>query len=367
MSAVKNLLKSIEQGKKGKNIGISTGLPDIDKVIYGIQKKYLYVVGADTSGGKTSFALDIFVYNAIKNSGGKKINILYYSFEMASEVLLAKLLSRYIWDTYNVIITFEDILSLTSPISDSKYVIIEKCVPWLTSVNKILTTYDKPISPNHIYGTCKGWLEKFGKFVPVGDHRENYIENDPEEYKIVLIDHVGLIGGQGSKKERIDTTVNYLIHFRNKCNITGVLIQQLNRNAKSMDRKTNGYELIQLDDFKETSDTTDGAEVVIGLYYPHREKIAKVDGYPIKDVLRYKFRLVQIIKNRYGRSDINKGTIFHGEISMFKELPKSEDIAISDYEKYMNLEYKEEIQEDDVNTEEDNNLQMINDNDVFKL
>lgn len=52
---------------------------------------------------------------------------------------------------------------------------------------------------------------------------------------------------------------------------------------------------------------------------------------------------------------------------MFKELPKSEDIAISDYEKYMNLEYKEEIQDDDINTEEDDNLQMINDNDVFKL
>lgn len=115
--------------------------------------------------------------------------------------------------------------------------------------------------------------------------------------------------------------------------------------------------------FKETSDTTDGAEVVIALYYPHREKIAKVDGYPIKDVLRYKFRLVQIIKNRYGRSDINKGTIFHGEISMFKELPKSEDIATSDYEKYMNLDYKEE----EKTQQEDDNLQMKNDNDIFKL
>lgn len=50
MGAVSSLLNSIEQGKKGRNIGISTGLPDIDKVIYGIQKKYLYVVGADTSG-----------------------------------------------------------------------------------------------------------------------------------------------------------------------------------------------------------------------------------------------------------------------------------------------------------------------------
>ena len=73
------------------------------------------------------------------------------------------------------------------------------------------------------------------------------------------------------------------------------MVQQLNRSLKAMDRRTTGYELVQLNDFKETSDTTDGAEVVLALYYPHREKIAKVDGYPIKDILKYRFRLIQVI------------------------------------------------------------------------
>ena len=50
MSLVNNLKESIDKGRKGRNIGISTGLPDLDKIIYGIQKKYLYVIGADTSG-----------------------------------------------------------------------------------------------------------------------------------------------------------------------------------------------------------------------------------------------------------------------------------------------------------------------------
>ena len=57
-----------------------------------------------------------------------------------------------------------------------------------------------------------------------------------------------MISGSGTKKEKIDLTVDYMIYFRNKCDITGVFVQQLNRNAKSMDRKTNGYELVQLDD-----------------------------------------------------------------------------------------------------------------------
>lgn len=47
---IKNLLHNIERGGLGKNIGISTGLPVIDSIIYGIQRKYLYTIGADTSG-----------------------------------------------------------------------------------------------------------------------------------------------------------------------------------------------------------------------------------------------------------------------------------------------------------------------------
>ena len=117
-----------------------------------------------------------------------------------------------------------------------------------------------------------------------------------------------------------------------------------------MDRKLNGYELIQLDDFKDTSGTTDGSEVVIALYYPYREKIPKVEGYPIQNILKDRFRLIQVLKNRYGRSDVNKGTTFHGEIGMFKELPRPEEI--SDYDKYLILEQTDDLNSPDeiVNT-----------------
>lgn len=355
---VKRLLENIELGRKGKNIGISTGLPVLDSIIYGIQKKYLYTIGADTSGGKTSFALDVFVYNLIKNAGDIPIAILYYSFEMSADVLYAKLLSRYIFDTYNEIVTYEDILSLTKPISAEHSALIEKATPWLLSLEDKITIYDKPLSPNGIYATSKEWLKKYGEFVSISEHKEDYIDNNPELYKLVLIDHVGLISGQGTKKEKIDLTVDYLIYFRNKCSITGIFIQQMNRNAKSMDRKNSGYELYQLDDFKDTSGTTDGSEVVLALYFPYREKIARCEGYPIQNTLKKKFRLCQVLKNRYGQSDVNKGLSFYGEVGMFKELPKPEDII--DYEPYLSLK---SIPIDNYIIDEDTDL----DEDVFTL
>ena len=104
-----------------------------------------------------------------------------------------------------------------------------------------------------------------------------------------------------------------------------------------MDRKSHGYELYQLDDFKDTSGTTDASEIVFAIYFPFREKIARCEGYRIQNVLKKRFRLIQILKNRYGVADYSKGVAFYGEIGKFVELPKSEEIG--DYEKYLTLDY----------------------------
>ena len=348
---VKQLFHNIKKGKEGKNIGISTGLPGIDSIIYGIQRKYLYVVAADQGGGKTSYAIDIFVYNLYKNRGTHPINILYYSFEMSADVLYAKILSRYIYDQFNKIITYETILSLTSPISDEDYEYVLKSEDWLTELQKCFTIYDRALTPSAIYATCKGWLSQFGQFIQVDEHKEEYIETDSNSYKIALIDHMRLIAGNESVKSKIDLVCDYFVYFRNKCNLTGVFIQQINRNSKSVERKQGGYELLQLDDLADSSGPAQSAEVVIMLYYPYREKVARCENYPIQNVLKHRARIAQITKNRYGRSDINKGLVFYGEIGMFKELPKPDEI--SDYEPYLNLNYKKD--EIYINTDKNDN------------
>jgi hypothetical protein len=330
----KQFLRAVKQGKKGHNIGVSLGLPKLDSIIYGIQKRALYTIGADSGSGKTSFAIASFIYNLLKDDKEEGISIIYYSFEMSKEALYAKLVSLYIYDMHGVIIPYKEILSMQETISDYKYDLILSCESWLQKVDAILTIYDRSLQPLAIYATLKGWLSEFGEFVHVDEHREDYIPKD-RRYKVAIWDHVGLIGGTGSKKERIDTVVDYGIYFRNKCDLTGIFVQQLNRNAKSMDRKTNGYELIGLDDFKDTSGTTDASEVVIALYFPYREKIARCEGYPIQNVLKKRFRLCQVLKNRYGDADTNIGLTFYGEIGLFKELPKPEEIG--DYEPYLNL------------------------------
>lgn len=348
------LLENIARGRKGLNVGIPMGLPVIESKLFGIQRQCITVLGADTSGGKTSYALDIYLYNLLKFKGDKEVHILYYSFEMSSHILLAKLLSRHIFDEFGVVLTYEQILSLTEPLSDHNLQYVKQSVSWMEMVESHLTIFDKALTPNGIYATCKDWLKKRGKFEELSEHKEDYIPDNPEALLLGIVDHVALIAGQGTKKERIDLTVDYQIYFRNKCGMSWLDVQQMNRNAKSMDRKSQGYELYQLDDFQDTSGTTQGADVVLALYYPYREKVARCAGYPIQNILKRRFRLVQILKNRFGIADYNKGLMFYGEIGMFMELPKPEDI--SDYSPYLEL----------LEPKEDDTLQD-NDNNVFKL
>ena len=82
--------------------------------------------------------------------------------------------------------------------------------------------------------------------------------------------------------------------------------------------------------------------------------------------------MITKLKNRYGDADINIGCTFHGEIGLFKELPRPDEI--SDYEKYLdlnNLREENNIKEvDEISTDEiiDTNTDIDNyQNNVFKF
>ena len=63
---VDNLYNSIERGKQGLNSGLSTSLPKLDKLIYGIQRKWLTVAAGDSGSGKTSFVLYTQVFQTFQ-------------------------------------------------------------------------------------------------------------------------------------------------------------------------------------------------------------------------------------------------------------------------------------------------------------
>ena len=85
---------------------------------------------------------------------------------------------------------------------------------------------------------------------------------------------------------------------------------------KSMDRRKDGYGMLQLDDMQDSAGPGQASEIVIGIYFPHREKLSKIEGYNVT-VLEDRIRVIQVLKNRYGQSDKNICVNFCGAYSSF--------------------------------------------------
>lgn len=59
---VENLMKSIERGKQGLNIGLSTGLPVFDSLTFGVQRRWLTIWSGDSGREKETLLTKNVVY-----------------------------------------------------------------------------------------------------------------------------------------------------------------------------------------------------------------------------------------------------------------------------------------------------------------
>jgi acid stress-induced BolA-like protein IbaG/YrbA len=339
----------IKQGKQGKNKGLPSGFPKLDRYTYGLQRKYMTVIAGDQGSGKSSLALYMYVYRPLMEyiNGNKNIHVLYFSFEMSSEVLMAKLLSIYIWETFKEEISYSQILSLTEEISDDSYDYIKKSVGWLNAIESRMTIIDKSVSPKGVYAITKDWALKHGTLIDIDEHKSDYIPNDPEQMLIAVMDHVRLLssGTEPGTKAKIDECMDYCVGLRNKMFITWCILVQLNREFKSMDRRNSNYQYLQLNDLADSSSPAQSAECVIGIFDAYREKMKACEGYKL-DQLKDNFRFLQLLKNRFGESNKNVGVLFYGSIGLWEELPKPSEI--DDYDVFKKLKSQWNATDDEI-------------------
>lgn len=177
--------------------------------------------------------------------------VSYFSLEMSSELIYAKLLSMYIFETYGIELSTKELLSKKKgyALSDSNYEIVQKCLPWLQKVEKIVLIHDKALNAGSLYTILMQELEKDGTFKEK-QHRKIYYPNNEQLTHLVVIDHLSLVRrSEGrSLKEEMDLISSYLVTLRNICKISPLVIMQANRNSTSMDRRREGLNNLRIDD-----------------------------------------------------------------------------------------------------------------------
>ena len=341
------LKEEIQAGLDGRNAGIPMGFNRLNRYI-GIRKRIYTLVGGLTGSGKTSFVDDAYVLNPfdwfISQDNPKiKLKIIYRSMERSRTYKFAKWISRKIFYDYGIIIPVGKMLGWTDKMTKDEHDIFLTYKEYMEKMEEVITIIDGPENPVGIAKELKEYALRNGKIEQLDQHNKMYIPNDENVITLVIIDHIGLLKTTkdlSTKKQVIDKMSDELRYARDFFGYSPVVVSQFNRDISNPIRIKNGDVEPQLEDFKESSQTQDDADVILALFDPMRYKVADPSGYDLnklKDEFGAKyFRSVRLIKNSYGEDDIRIGLGFLGQVGMFKELPKRKDITDSDYQSVVN-------------------------------
>ena len=345
------LLKhEVELGLTGRNNGIPMGFNRLNRYI-GIRKSMYFLVGGLTGSGKTSFIDDAFVLNPFdwyisQPDPGVKLRIVYRSMERSRTYKLAKWVSRKIFIDQGVIIPVAKLLGWNEKMTKDEHDLFLMYEDYIQRMDDVITIIDGPENAVGIAKELKAHALQNGRIEQVDEYNKIYVPNDPSEITIVVIDHIGLLKttkDQTTKKAAIDKMSDELRYARDFYGYTPVAVSQFNRDISNPIRIKNGDVEPQLEDFADSSQTQNDADVVLALFDPLRYKVDDPSGYSInklKDQYGAKyFRSLRLIKNSYGEDDVRVGLGFMGQIGMFKELPRMKDMTDADYEAVINKTY----------------------------
>jgi hypothetical protein len=344
------LKQEVELGLTGRNNGIPMGFNRLNRYI-GIRKSMYFLVGGLTGSGKTSFIDDAFVLNPFdwyisQPDPGIKLRIIYRSMERSRTYKLAKWVSRKIFIDQGIIIPVSKLLGWNDKMTKDEHDLFLMYEEYVSRMDDVITIIDGPENAVGIAKELKAHALQNGRIEQVDEFNKRYFPNHENEITIVIIDHIGLLKttkDQTTKKQAIDKMSDELRYARDFYGYTPVVVSQFNRDISNPIRIKNGDVEPQLEDFAESSQTQNDADVVLALFDPMRYKVADPSGYDLnklKDQYGAKyFRNLRLIKNSYGEDDVRIGLGFMGQIGMFKELPKKSAITDSDYEAVINKTY----------------------------
>lgn len=237
-----NLKENQQNRLKGNVNCIPWSLKRFSTVLPGVQKKRYYIVTASSKVGKTKLADYLFMYEPYffyKNNPNKiKLKIFYFSLELNKDEKIKAAISHKLYrDTGRVISpekldsVFDDYI-LDSDTEDK----IKSYKEFFEDFENVVTFVDEIRNPFGIYNYMREYannngvyIDKYGEII---DHKlidsrtgdafkriDRYVPNDPDEYVIVITDHVSLLTPEkgATLHEAIGTySSDYCIKMRNK-------------------------------------------------------------------------------------------------------------------------------------------------------
>lgn len=298
---LEQFLKDIEANKHKE--AIKTGFNKLDDNLDGGFYPGLYVIGAISSLGKTTFIQQITDNIAFKGQ-----DILFFSLEMSKFEMVGKSLSR---------LTFESIKTRTEAVTTRQ--ILKNSFNKEVLVSSGAGAKYESIS-NHLSIIEGGFNTNLND---VKSKIENYIELTGAK-PVVVIDYLQILqagdNGTGTEKQKIDYLVTELKRISRDNGLTVIVISSFNRE--------NYLSGVGFESFKESGAIEYTADVVFGLQLEAVNNLDKGQGKitenreklnQAKEATPRKIELI-CLKNRNGKSYFKVNYEFYSKFNYFLEV-----------------------------------------------
>lgn len=290
---LKDFLESL-----GTTTGISTGFADLDRKLGNGLHPGLYTLGAVTSVGKTTLALQIA--DNIAKAGE---DVLIFSLEMSRHELMAKSISR---------LTYAD----KDPEAKTTRAILD---------DDIHFNFESEV----VFETAIEQYEKFAEnifiYEGVGDIGTEQIKEEVRRHiditgrkPVVFVDYLQILSPNDprlSDKQNTDRATLELKRLSRDCNITVFAVSAFNRESYKLGSANNGK--VNITDFKESGAIEYGSDVLIGMEF----SAAGTDDYSEREEKQKDIRQINVVimKNRNGKAWQDIAFTYNAMFNTFEE------------------------------------------------
>ena len=317
----------------------------------GIEQSTYYVVTSLTKGSKTQFTSYVFIYRPILYAyyhpeKNLKVKVLYFPLEETPERITQRFMSYVYYMRTGKRKSPKELRSTQTALDQEVIDFFE-----LPENKRLLEFYESCIqfydstNPTGIYKDCRQYAEEHGtthylkikkkdEFGVEQDAEvfESYVPDDPDEYKLIIIDTINLIDTERGmdKRQSINKLSEYLAKYlRNRYGFSPVVIQQQSADSENNEAFKLGRIRPTTYALGDSKYTSHDANVVLGLFAPFRFGLTDCFDYDIKK-LRDNIRFCEVLTNRDGDLGGMIPLFFDGAVCDFRELPPPTDTQALD-------------------------------------
>ncbi|WP_254261458.1 DnaB helicase C-terminal domain-containing protein [Lactobacillus helveticus] len=276
------------QDHKDKPQYVPTGFNNLDKLLDGGLYPQLYVLGAVSSVGKTTFSMQIA--DRIAATQGK--TIFYFSLETSKDELTEKNLSRLSFELANE----SSGNPQTARSINNGYWLDHK--PEFKLVMKAINTYSKYYSLIHIFDGTLNRPTANTSYKKMKAYRRKH----PDIKPVVIVDYLQIlkpIDDKDTDKEKVTKSIAAFKSIASELEIPVIVISSFNRSSYQSP--------VAMESFKESGEIEYYADTLLGLQYLAIHDDVDNTRDNIREAMQKEPRDIELVvlKNRNGRSNTN--------------------------------------------------------------